>query len=186
MACACLDTSRRRFTHGQHWRRIKKRPHSFRMRSKKRKNQASHIVFNLGFTWRRERDSFLIFAQRFGSNFMKRFAKIFGHRSQNNTLCCFAHCVRIPLIQFSDKTKGHHKGVLLFYGGERGIRTLGTVLAFTRFPVVRLRPAQPSLQIDFNIISYLFLKIKPFFKIFLKLLILLFYYDIMTMLHKTE
>ena len=40
-----------------------------------------------------------------------------------------------------------------FVGGERGIRTLGTVLAFTRFPVVRLRPAQPSLQIDFNIIS---------------------------------
>ena len=32
-------------------------------------------------------------------------------------------------------------------GGERGIRTLGTVLAFTRFPVVRLRPAQPSLRV---------------------------------------
>ena len=32
------------------------------------------------------------------------------------------------------------------FGGEREIRTLGTVLAFTRFPVVRLRPAQPSLQ----------------------------------------
>ena len=35
---------------------------------------------------------------------------------------------------------------VLFFGGERGIRTLGTVLAFTRFPVVRLRPAQPSLR----------------------------------------
>ena len=32
-------------------------------------------------------------------------------------------------------------------GGERGIRTLGRVLAYTRFPVVRLRPAQPSLHI---------------------------------------
>ena len=62
------------------------------------------------------------------------------------------------------KTKRHPMGVFLFYGGERGIRTLGTVLAFTRFPVVRLRPAQPSLQTDFNIISYLFLKIKPFFE----------------------
>ena len=56
------------------------------------------------------------------------------------------------------------------FGGEREIRTLGTVLAFTRFPVVRLRPAQPSLQIDFIIISHLFLKIKSFFKFFLKII----------------
>ena len=35
------------------------------------------------------------------------------------------------------------------FGGERGIRTLGTVLGYTRFPVVRLRPAQPSLQLYF-------------------------------------
>ena len=34
---------------------------------------------------------------------------------------------------------------VLFSGGERGIRTLVRVLAETRFPVVRLRPAQPSL-----------------------------------------
>ena len=70
----------------------------------------------------------------------------------------------------SYKTKGHHEGVPLFYGGERGIRTLGTVLAFTRFPVVRLRPAQPSLHFDLTIISHLFIKIKPFLKIFLKIL----------------
>ena len=37
-----------------------------------------------------------------------------------------------------------------FHGGEREIRTLGRVLAFTRFPVVRLRPAQPSLHIILN------------------------------------
>ena len=59
---------------------------------------------------------------------------------------------------------------VLFSGGERGIRTLGTVLAFTRFPVVRLRPAQPSLQIDFLIISHLFLKIKSFLKNILKII----------------
>ena len=62
------------------------------------------------------------------------------------------------------KRKKTPRGCLSFYGGERGIRTLGTVLAFTRFPVVRLRPAQPSLQVDFNIISHLFLKIKCFFQ----------------------
>ena len=32
-------------------------------------------------------------------------------------------------------------------GGERGIRTLERVLAVTRFPIVRLRPTQPSLHI---------------------------------------
>ena len=37
-------------------------------------------------------------------------------------------------------------GTRLFYGGERGIRTLGRVLADTRFPVVRLRPAQPPFR----------------------------------------
>ena len=37
-------------------------------------------------------------------------------------------------------------------GGERGIRTLETLSTFTRVPVVRLRPAQPSLH-DFYIIS---------------------------------
>ena len=33
-----------------------------------------------------------------------------------------------------------------FYGGQRGIRTLDTLLTYTRVPVVRLRPAQPSFQ----------------------------------------
>ena len=37
-------------------------------------------------------------------------------------------------------------GTRFFHGGERGIRTLVGVLAQTRFPVVRLRPAQPSLH----------------------------------------
>ena len=38
------------------------------------------------------------------------------------------------------------KFVLFPFGGERGIRTLGTFIGYTRFPIVRLRPAQPSLQ----------------------------------------
>ena len=42
---------------------------------------------------------------------------------------------------------------LVFCGGESEIRTHGTVLAFTRFPVVRLRPAQPSLHADPYMIS---------------------------------
>ena len=33
-----------------------------------------------------------------------------------------------------------------FVGGENEIRTHGTGLPHTRFPVVRLRPAQPSLR----------------------------------------
>ena len=69
-----------------------------------------------------------------------------------------------------------------FVGGERGIRTLVRVLAETRFPVVRLRPAQPSLQTrslvhlavlllhfgDFNIILHFFLFVKGFLKKSLK------------------
>ena len=38
------------------------------------------------------------------------------------------------------------KRTLLRRGGERGIPTLERVLAVTRFPIVRLRPAQPSLH----------------------------------------
>ena len=34
----------------------------------------------------------------------------------------------------------------LFYGGQSGIRTLERVLAVTRFPIVRLRPAQPTVH----------------------------------------
>ena len=54
--------------------------------------------------------------------------------------------------------------VPLLHGGERGIRTLGTGLPHTRFPVVRLRPAQPSLRADFGII----LLFCPFVKNFCK------------------
>ena len=32
------------------------------------------------------------------------------------------------------------------FGGKRGIRTLGAFIGHTRFPVVRLRPAQPSFH----------------------------------------
>ena len=36
---------------------------------------------------------------------------------------------------------------LLFFFGKGGIRTLERVLAVTRFPVVRLRPAQPPFRV---------------------------------------
>ena len=32
------------------------------------------------------------------------------------------------------------------YGGERGIRTLGTLVTYTRFPGVHLQPARSSLR----------------------------------------
>ena len=49
--------------------------------------------------------------------------------------------VRIPIA----KQKSTH-WVLFCFGGKIGIRTLVGVLAQTRFPVVRLRPAQPSVH----------------------------------------
>ena len=52
-----------------------------------------------------------------------------------------------PSFQFdkkSDPTGWDH-----FFGGKRGIRTLGAFIGHTRFPVVRLRPAQPSFHNGF-------------------------------------
>ena len=50
-----------------------------------------------------------------------------------------------------------------FYGGEKEIRTLVGVLAQTRFPVVRLRPTQPSLRADPEILSQNYPFVKSFF-----------------------
>ena len=52
------------------------------------------------------------------------------------------------------------------HGGEREIRTLGTGLPHTRFPVVRLRPAQPSLRADLDIILLFSSLVKSFLKFF--------------------
>ena len=49
------------------------------------------------------------------------------------------------------------------YGGEKEIRTLVGVLAQTRFPVVRLRPTQPSLRADPEILSQNYPFVKSFF-----------------------
>ena len=55
-------------------------------------------------------------------------------------------CRVMPYQSFGLDKKRTKRLLRSFFGGERGIRTLGTVLAFTRFPIVRLRPAQPSLH----------------------------------------
>ena len=59
--------------------------------------------------------------------------------SQNNKVSCFRQ---------------------LTFGGEQGIRTLETVLRFTRFPVVLLRPARTTLHlVTDDILTYFDLKI---------------------------
>ena len=52
-------------------------------------------------------------------------------------------------LRLSDKTKKLPKTSVFreLSGGQRGIRTLDTLLTYTRVPVVRLRPAQPSVHI---------------------------------------
>ena len=77
------------------------------------------------------------------------------------------------IIRFSQHKKEHHRdcGGVLFCGGERGIRTLGTGLPHTRFPVVRLRPAQPSLRvtrISYHNLATLSSIFFSFFKTFFK------------------
>ena len=54
---------------------------------------------------------------------------------------------------YSKKPHLSGRQMWLFVGGERGIRTPERVLAVTRFPVVRLRPAQPSLRVMLFIFS---------------------------------
>ena len=67
-----------------------------------------------------KRDSFLIFARRFGYYLLLRRAKIFGHRSQNNTPCCFVHCVRTPLSPPFRKRKNHPIGWFFFLAEREG------------------------------------------------------------------
>ena len=77
------------------------------------------------------------------------------HVSENSPPDCFlplsfasSLLVRIPHEPSSIKNKRAYLILIRsHFGGERGIRTPERVLAVTRFPVVRLRPAQPSLHI---------------------------------------
>ena len=66
---------------------------------------------------------------------------------------CFLTACSNPPKKIRIKNKALPCGnALLFIGGERGIRTPGALLTHTRFPIVRLRPAQPSLQQVTNVI----------------------------------
>ena len=53
--------------------------------------------------------------------------------------------LRITAVYCCIITKGR-RATSFCYGGKTGIRTLEAVLALTRFPVVRLRPTQPSFH----------------------------------------
>ena len=127
----------------------------------KKQNELRFLKVRFISFWRRERDSFL--------NFSKHSISLICYVLKNSSVTVqkqrtvlFFHCVRIPLYSPHNE-KSTAPAVLFRCGGERGIRTLGTVLAFTRFPIVRLRPAQPSLHLlDFYIISQKNKKSSPF------------------------
>ncbi len=58
-------------------------------------------------------------------------------------------CLSLPSVRillYICQNKKHPDWDAFCFGGQRGIRTLERVLAVTRFPVVRLRPAQPSVH----------------------------------------
>ena len=61
----------------------------------------------------------------------------------------------LPFLRYTTKT-AHDIFLSWTYGGKKGIRTLEGFRGPTRFPVVRLRPAQPSFHflcciVDFSI-----------------------------------
>ena len=69
---------------------------------------------------------------------------------------------RSPFLLPESETerKEKHRGYTIFIvstvfseSGKRGIRTLGALLTHTRFPVVRLRPAQPSFRMVSAVIA---------------------------------
>ena len=62
--------------------------------------------------------------------------------------------------------KFHKRSVYATFGlgGEKGIRTPEVVLALTRFPIVRLRPAQPSLRATVTLYLKLYEKSRAIFK----------------------
>ena len=84
-----------------------------------------------------ERDSFLIFARRFEYCLLLCRAKIFGHRSQNNSLGCFAHCVRTPLSPPFRKRKNQPIAWFFFLAEREGFEP-SCALAQTDFESVRL------------------------------------------------
>ena len=74
-------------------------------------------------------------------------------------------------LHFRHKEKSRCNSICFFLcGGKGGIRTLERVLAVTRFPVVRLRPAQPPFRVrSLNrsaIISHQNSKCNTFFEFF--------------------
>ena len=76
---------------------------------------------------------------------------------------------RVRIVVFCDTKTGYPDWDIPFlYGGEKEIRTLVGVLAQTRFPVVRLRPTQPSLRADLGILSQNNPFVKSFFLFCLK------------------
>ena len=112
-----------------------------------------------------EREGFALeFFKTFGLNLRLCFEKFFGHRSKTAHRAVFSLRSN-PIVFLHHNKKPTLLGGFFVCGGERGIRTLGTVLAFTRFPIVRLRPAQPSLHLlDFYIITQKNKKSIPFSK----------------------
>ena len=64
----------------------------------------------------------------------------------------------LHLLSMTEKRKEPKARICLGLssGGEKGIRTLEALSTLTRFPVVRLRPAQPSLRAVFALTKTLY------------------------------
>ena len=64
--------------------------------------------------------------------------------------CLFGTSVVVGVVIafFIQKTPSVETLQTAIYGGQGGIRTLDTLLTYTRVPVVRLRPAQPPVHIS--------------------------------------
>ena len=99
------------------------------------------------FNWRRERDSPP--ASHACDVAHRRFTPVPGPYTRYKTTIQVI-LLNARALSGSNPSQDIKKAIPYWYcflgGGERGIRTLETLSTPTRFPVVRLRPAQPSLH----------------------------------------
>ena len=100
--------------------------------SQYKQKQKWHPKWDAIFTWRKGRDSVSAAASvRVGSDCHRQSFTTDPFESSRST---------------QKNKNGIPFGIPSLFGGKGGIRTLGRVLADTRFPVVRLRPAQPPFR----------------------------------------
>ena len=115
--------------------------------------------FGVLLLWRKDRDSSWIL-QGMSADFILGALQNPSVTAKNSPPDCFLNAASNPCYIPSAIENGRRLASF-FYGGKTGIRTLEAVLALTRFPVVRLRPTQPSFHSRLPVLLFTFVRSIP-------------------------